>query len=353
MDVERRLFRPAIIRWYRKNQRDLFWRGGNDAYAIWVSEIILQQTRVDQGTPYIARFLKTFPTVESLASASEERVLKIWEGLGYYSRARNMHRAANAVVQDLGGRLPNSVDDWQTLSGVGRYTAGAICSIAFDHRVPVLDGNIKRVLARVLDLSESIDDGKVTDSLWEVMAHLVDGKAPGDFNQGMMELGSEVCTPRKPSCANCPVQKHCMAFANGTQLERPIRKKKRKVPHKEIVVAAIFKNGKYLLGKRPSDGLLGGLWEFPGGKIEGGESHPEALVRECEEELGIIVEPGDLVARVNHAYSHFKVTLNVYRCRHLKGRTKAKVHTELKWVPPNRFEQYPFPKANHKFLDLL
>jgi A/G-specific adenine glycosylase len=351
--ISRRLIRPAILRWYRKHQRDLFWRGGNHPFPIWVSEIMLQQTRVDQGTPYIARFLDTFPTIHELASASEEEVLKVWEGLGYYSRARNMHRAAKKIVQEYDGEFPTSVGDWQALPGVGRYTAGAICSIAYGLAVPVLDGNVKRVLARVLDLKNSIDDAKVNEALWEVMTHLVQGKSPGDFNQGMMELGSEVCTPRNPSCDICPIQKHCLANSAGTQSIRPVRKERKKVPHKEIVVAAIFKNGRYLLGKRPSEGLLGGLWEFPGGKVETGESHEDALIRECREELGIEIKPAKWIACVHHAYSHFKVTLNVYRCGHVNGSAKALVHTELKWVLPSKFEQYPFPKANHKFLELL
>jgi A/G-specific adenine glycosylase len=308
---------------------------------------------VDQGTPYIARFLDRFPTVVALASAPEETVLKVWEGLGYYSRARNLHRAARKIVDEYAGEFPTSVEGWQSLSGIGRYTAGAICSIAYGQRVPVLDGNVKRVLARILDLPQSIDDSKVTNALWKVMTDLAQGNSPGDFNQGMMELGSEVCTPRNPSCDVCPVEKHCLAYTANTQLQRPVRRKRKPVPHHEIVVAAISKNGRYLLGKRPSDGLLGGLWEFPGGKVESGESHQEALIRECKEELGISIKPAKLVACVEHAYSHFKVTLNVYRCSHVKGAARAHAHTELKWVLPKHFEQYPFPKANHKFLNLL
>ncbi len=346
-------FRRRLLNWYRREARDLPFRGETDPYKIWVSEIILQQTRVEQGTPYFERFLKAFPTVGQLARANMDEVLKLWEGLGYYSRARNLHKAAKIVTGELGGGLPVTADAWERLPGVGRYTAGAIASIAFGERVPVLDGNVKRVLARLLDLNSSIDDSAVVRHLWEVMDQLVQGRSPGDFNQAMMELGARRCTPKAPACDACPVRTFCRAHAKGTELKRPLRAKRKPVPHHTIVVAAIKKNGRYLLGKRAPKGLLGGLWEFPGGKLEPGESHNAALAREVKEELGITIQQGELVAKVNHAYTHFKVTLNVYACRHLSGKPSAHVHTELKWVRARDFSKLAFPKANHKFLDLL
>lgn len=346
-------FRKKLLAWYRVEARDLPWRGSKDPYAIWVSEIVLQQTRVDQGTPYIQRFLKRFPTVRALAAAEQDDVLKLWEGLGYYSRARNLHRAAKIVFGDLGGELPRTAKQWQELPGVGRYTAGAIASIAFGECAPVLDGNVKRVLSRLIDLEACIDDTQVTNDLWEVAQALVKGKLPGDFNQAMMELGAEVCKPKQPLCESCPVKSHCASFAADSQSSRPVRRAKAKVPHHDIVIAAISKNGRYLLGKRPPKGLLGGLWEFPGGKVEKDESHEKALKREVREELGITVRPGDHIATVNHAYTHFKVTLHVFHCQHRKGTPTPAAHTELKWVLPRDFDKYAFPKANHKFLRLL
>ncbi len=346
-------FRRKLLSWYRKEARDLPFRGETDPYKVWVSEIILQQTRVDQGTPYINRFLRSFPTVRRLARADLDDVLKLWEGLGYYSRARNLHKAARKVVRESDGRLPATAKEWVNLPGVGRYTAGAISSIALGEKVPVVDGNVKRVLARLLDLDTSIDESHTDGLLWDVMDRLVQGRAPGDFNQAMMELGARVCTLKSPRCNTCPVRTDCNARRAGTQEQRPVRSKKRAVPHHEIVVAAVKKNGRYLLGKRPPKGLLGGLWEFPGGKLERGESHEAALIREAKEELGITVQPGALVARVKHAYSHFRVTLNVYACTHVSGTPQAKVHTELKWVRPAEFEKLAFPKANHKFMHLL
>lgn len=346
-------FRRALLAWYRREKRDLFWRGTLDPYVVWVVEIMLQQTRVDQGGPYIKRFLDAFPTVQELARATPDRVLKLWEGLGYYTRARNLHKAAKIIADERGGRFPETAEDWQQLPGVGRYTAGAIASIAFGEVAPVLDGNVKRVLARVADLDASIDDGTVTKQLWALAALLVRGKSPGDFNQAMMELGANVCAPRGPSCDACPVSKFCLAFERDTQSQRPVRKPKKAVPHYEIVVAAIKKNGRYLLGKRPPEGLLGGLWEFPGGKVKLGESHAAALRREANEELGVTLQVGGFIASVNHAYSHFKVTLNVYACTLRSGEPSPRAHTELKWVRPADFPRYAFPKANHKFLGLL
>ena len=345
--------RRSLLKWFREEARDLPWRKTRDPYRIWLSEIMLQQTRVDQGLPYYERFLEALPTIEALATASQDQVLKLWEGLGYYTRARNLHKAARIVHEQYGGALPRSAELLQLLPGVGRYTAGAIASIAFGERAPVLDGNVKRVLSRLLNIDACIDDTAVEKELWAAAALLVPQRAPGDFNQGMMELGARICTPKAPRCAECPLHRYCAARAAGVQEQRPVRKPKKRVPHHEVVVAAIYEDGRYLLGKRPSEGLLGGLWEFPGGKLEKGESHAGALRRECLEELGVQVRVGDLVSTVKHAYTHFKVTLNVYRCTIESGEARPKTHTELRWTRPAEFGALAFPKANHKFLDLL
>ena len=345
--------RKALLRWFREEARDLPWRKTKEPYHVWLSEILLQQTRVDQGLPYYERFLAALPTLEKLAAASEHDVLKLWEGLGYYTRARNLHKAARQVMEQYGGRLPERAELLQLLPGVGKYTAGAIASIAFNERAPVVDGNVKRVLSRLFNIAQSIDDTAVDKQLWAMADALVPASDPGDFNQAMMELGARICTPKKPDCGSCPVSVECEAWKRGVQEKRPVRKAKKAVPHKEIVVAVIAKDGRYLIGKRPADGMLAGLWEFPGGKLEAGESHQDALRRECEEELGVKVRVGGMIASVNHAYTHLKVTLNVYRCAIEKGKPKSKIHDELAWVTADEFDQYAFPKGNHKFLGLL
>jgi A/G-specific adenine glycosylase len=345
--------RKSLLHWFREEARDLPWRRTRDPYHVWLSEILLQQTRVDQGLPYYERFLAALPTLPDLAAASEDDVLKLWEGLGYYTRARNLHKAAGQVMDQYGGQLPDRAELLQLLPGVGRYTAGAIGSIAFDERVPVVDGNVKRVLSRLFNIAQPIDETATDKKLWAIADSLVPASDPGDFNQSMMELGARICTPKKPDCDSCPILGECAAHKRGLQEKRPVRKPRKAVPHKEIVVAVIERQGQYLIGKRGPDGMLAGLWEFPGGKLEAGESHQEALQRECTEELGVDVKVGGMISTVNHAYTHLKVTLNVYRCTILSGKPASKVHTSLKWVSPKEFDDFAFPKANHKFLDLL
>jgi A/G-specific adenine glycosylase len=346
-------FRRAVTSWFRRRARDLPFRKTNDPYRVWLAEVIFQQTRIDQGLPYYERFVAAFPTVEALAAAPEDDVLKLWEGLGYYARARNLHRAAEAVAHDHGGVFPRTVEGLQALPGVGPYTARAVASIAYGTPVAVLDGNVKRVLSRVSDMGERIDTAAGQRRLWELAGALVSPRSPGDFNQGMMELGARVCLPRGPACGVCPIRRHCLARAAGTQEERPVQAKKKAAPTKIIAVAVIRRDGRYLIGKRPQRGLLGGLWEFPGGKVEAGESHAQALRRECREELGVTVRVGGLVAEVSHAYSHFKVRLSVYACALEQGEPQPRAHDALAWAAPEAFGRYAFPKANHKFLHLL
>jgi len=345
--------RRSLLAWFRREQRDLPWRRTRDPYSVWLCEILLQQTRVDQGTPYYERFLAAFPTVESLAQASEDEVLKLWEGLGYYTRARNLLKAARIVVQERGGAFPQCAAEWRELPGVGRYTAGAIASIAFGERVAVLDGNVKRVLSRLFDIEDCVDDARTQDQLWSIAEALVPPGAPGDFNQGMMELGARICLPRNPRCPTCPLGNVCVAHEAGTQDQRPVRRPKKEAPHHEVAIAVLCKNGWYLLGKRPAKGLLGGLWEFPGSAIRPGETHAQALRREAKEELGIRLRVGCLIATVTHAYSHLRVTLHVYACSHVSGTPRPKSHDALKWVPRSQLSHYALPKANHKFLHLL
>ncbi len=343
----------SLLNWFHQHARDLPWRRTRDPYAIWLAEVILQQTRIDQGLPYFERFIAAFPTVHDLAAAPHASVMKLWEGLGYYSRARNLHRAAKALVNEHGGRFPESAAALKKLPGVGDYTAGAVASIAFGQREPVVDGNVKRVLARLYAIEESIDLAPVTRRLWGIAREIVPGDAPGDFNQALMELGARVCAPRSPSCQQCPVRRRCRAHQQGKQDLLPVRNAKKAAPHQQRIVAVITRRGRYLIGQRPPSGLLGGLWEFPNAEIQPGEAHQAALERTAQDAVGLVVTPGPLVAVVNHAYTHLRVTLHVYRCAVQQGAPEPREHTELKWVFPSQTGRYAFPRAHHKFLSRL
>jgi len=342
--------RRPLLAWYRRYKRDLPWRGSVDPYRVWVSEIILQQTRVDQGLPYYERFLAAFPTVEALAQAPLGRVLKSWEGLGYYTRARNLHAAARSVV--AAGRFPETARGWQELPGVGRYTANAIASFVYGERVPIVDGNVQRVLTRLYDIADSIDAGPTQKLLWDLAGSLVPAKNPGEFNQALMELGACVCSPRKPLCAGCPLQRQCQARAAGTQEARPVRATKKRVPQIKCAAAVIERRGQLLLARRPASGMLGGLWEFPCVEVESWKEAPRALVRWLQNELHLEVKVSGQLGAVKHTYSHRKVDMRVYECACTRGRAKTGPYEELTWAAPGELDQYPMPGICKKALRL-
>jgi A/G-specific adenine glycosylase len=344
----------SLLAWFDAHQREMPWRNTRDPYAIWVSEIMLQQTQVATVIPYYLRFLKAFPTPASLAKAPEQRVLKLWEGLGYYSRARNLQKAAKVIVAEHGGRLPKTPEGLRHLPGIGRYTAGAIASIAFGLDEPVLDGNVMRVLSRLFEIHDVLQETDTQKRLWSLAEKLLPSGRAGDFNQAMMELGAMICTPRNPACENCPLAAPCRARKAGCQAELPIKKKSKAVPHYTIVAAVIHNaRGEILIDQRPAKGMLAGLWEFPGGNVESGETLEDALVREVKEEVGLTVEVGELLDVTEHAYSHFRITMHTFACRRVAGRTRAIECDAVRWVRAKDLADYPFPKANHAMLKKL
>ncbi len=349
--TKRRRLRRALLRWYDREARDLPWRRTTEPYPVWISEVMLQQTQVATVEPYYERFLAAFPSVEALAAAEIDAVLKQWEGLGYYRRAKNLQKAARVVVDQLDGRLPRTADGWRALPGIGRYTAAAIASIAFSEAAAVLDGNVKRILARILAIEDSIDLPAVEAELWRAAEAMVTAYRPGDVNQAMMELGARICTPRAPQCLTCCVRKACDAAASGRQEVLPVRTPRGATPHHEVVVGAIHRRSRYLLGQRPDGAMLGGLWEFPGGKVRPGEMYAEALQREIVEETGLTVDVGPRLATVDHAYTHFSVTLHLYRCESPRGRPQPRYHTRLRWVRPCEFASLAMPVGTRKLLE--
>ncbi len=342
-----------LLDWYRPSARRLPWRGDHDPYRIWVSEVMLQQTRVETVIPYYQRWLERFPTLSSLAAASLQETLSIWEGLGYYSRARNMHRTAQIVVAQMNGQLPSEAASLRKLPGIGRYTAAAIASIAFGQDEATLDGNIRRVLARVFDVSEPARSPKGERSLWDLaVANLPAGKA-GDYNQALMDLGALVCTPRAPACERCPVSEICQARRLGIQEQRPVVSARPPIPHYTVTAAVIQKNGTVLLCQRPLNGLLGGLWEFPGGKTMNGEDLTTCLQREIREELDVEIEVGEPLGVYRHAFTHFRVTLHAFRCQLKTGEPRPVEANDLRWVAASGLASFPMGKIDRQIASRL
>jgi A/G-specific adenine glycosylase len=346
-------FQKNLITWFSKEKRDLPWRNNVPPYQVWISEIMLQQTRVDQVIPYYERFLDHFPTVALLAQANLDDVLRIWEGLGYYSRARNLHRGAADVMNLHNGEIPDSYAQLLTISGIGPYTAAAISSIVFGEAQAVVDGNVIRVLTRLFGFADVVSTSASKKWLSVAANTLLDPNAPGPFNEAMMELGALVCTPRKPKCGTCPVAKYCRAQKTETQLQFPVKKPKKKTPHLNIAVGVIQDDrGHILIQKRPVTAMLGGLWEFPGGKQEREEPIEVTCWREIVEETGLQVNVGAKIASIDHAYSHFKITLHAFYCDPGEP-IEIESSLETKWVAREELVDYAFPRANRRLLEIM
>ncbi len=342
-----------LLDWYRRSQRDLPWRATHDPYAITVAEFMLHQTRVRTVLSYYEPFVQRFPNWPALARASLDDVLKAWEGLGYYARARHLHALARRVCAEGRGLLPDSREALLALPGIGAYTAAAILSIAFGRDELAVDANVRRVLCRLYQITEDPlgpeGDRRVRAS---GLALLPTGQA-GAFNQALMDLGATVCAPRRPTCMMCPLQHDCRASRLGIQELLPVRRPRRPIPHHDIAAGVIWRRGRILIARRPPRGLLGGLWEFPGGKREPEESLEACLMREVREELGIEIEVDALLATVEHAYTHFRITLYAYICRYVSGEPQCSACTAWKWVTPKQLSRYAFPAANHAIFAAL
>jgi A/G-specific adenine glycosylase len=339
-------FTERVLNWYARHGRTLPWRGAADPYAVWISEIMLQQTRVEAVIPYFERWMRLFPSIPTLAQASEQDVLAAWEGLGYYSRARNLHRAARLMVEKHAGSLPRDPEALGKLPGIGRYTLGAIASIAFGLDLPALDGNLKRVFARVFNVTQSVDSPEGGKRLWDLVTENLPSGRAGDYHQGLMDIGAGICLPRRPRCLLCPLAELCQARELDVQEQRPVKKPRKETPH-YIVTAAVIRRGEtVLLARRPAQGLLGGLWEYPGGKVEIGEEFPQALQREIREELGSGLRVGEPFGVYRHAYTHFRITLHAFLSELSGAEPQALDADEIRWVPLAELENYPMGKVD-------
>jgi len=341
-------FSRRLLQWYHRHKRDLPWRRTQDPYQIWVSEIMLQQTTVAAVIPRFERWIQVFPDMMSLAKASPQRVLKEWQGLGYYNRAKNLHAAAQCLCREYGARVPNDPDVLKKLPGFGPYTIGAVLSIAFDRRMAIIDANVRRVIMRILALEGPADPSQ-DKMIYRVLETVLPRRSIGNFNQALMELGALICDQRRPLCLRCPVRVYCKACEKDIQETIPLQVKKT-IHEIHAVVAVIHHAGKFFIQKRSSRGLLADLWEFPGGKIEAGESPRQALEREIREELNADLARASHYMKTHHAYTEYKVLLDVWLCE-LGSRLEG--GTDRKWVSPRQFARFPFPSGSVKIIERI
>ena len=348
------LFSELLLNWYQEHARTFPWRtppggGQADPYAVWVSEMMLQQTRVETVIPYFKRWMQRFPNISILAAADQQAVLSAWEGMGYYSRARHLHQAARQVIAEFQGVLPADLHQLRRLPGIGRYTAAAIASIAFGLDAATLDGNIRRVLSRMFDMALLARSAAGEKELWRLAeAHLPPGRA-GAYNQALMDLGAMLCTPRSPDCGACPAASLCLARQRGVQEQRPVLAPRPVLPHYTVAAAVIQRDGTVLIARRPQHGLLAGLWEFPGGKLQDGESLPEGLKREICEELRADIQVGEPFGVYRHAFTHFRITLHAFRCTlHGSGEPFPVEASEIRWAVPTELGGFPMGKIDRQ-----
>ena len=346
-------FQKKLLLWFSKHKRPLPWRLKADPYRIFVVEVMLQQTQIKTVIPYYERWLKAFPNVHSLARAPLDRVLKLWEGLGYYTRARNLHKTAIQIVENFGGELPSDPELLRTLPGIGKYTAGAIASIAFQKPVPLVDGNVARVLSRLFNLKEDISKPATQDKLYELATSVISHKDPGAFNQALMELGSLVCIPEAPRCAICPVRSFCLAFQNGDPSSLPTRSKGPEVKKIKMAVGILTNQNKLLVRKRPERGIWGGLWEIPGTVCAKNQTPEEALKQEFQETLGIRLRIQKKMLPLEHRFTHREALIYPFRCVSAVNGKKKILSSGSRWANRASLKSLSFPVPHQKILKEL
>ena len=336
----------SVLNWYDKNKRDLPWRKFKDPYKIWLSEVMLQQTQVKTVIPYYERWLNEFGSIQNVANAELDSLLKLWEGLGYYSRCRNFHRASRIITKKYDGKIPETYDEFIALPGVGKYIASAVLSIAHDIKIPAIDVNLKRVYARILKIKQYTKYNLVRI---EKLGHeLVQCGRPGDFNQAIMDIGSKLCRPFNPLCNVCPIRKHCKAYITGNPEEYPLAIKNKKNPTKKMTSVLVMMKDKFLIQKRDDGGLLGGLWELP--TVEHTSSNQDEINTLIHNNYSKKIKILNKLGSAKHSYSHFKVDVDFYFCT---AQEKVKTKKESKWIKINEFDKYAFSKINHKLIKMV
>ncbi|MGA0369461.1 MAG: A/G-specific adenine glycosylase [Kiritimatiellia bacterium] len=346
--------RNSLLPWFSASARDMPWRRVRTPYTVWISETMLQQTRVETVIPYFNLWMRIFPDCERLASADLEEVLKCWEGLGYYARARNLHHAAGQVVERFGGQIPSDPEGLRSLKGIGPYTLHAILSLAFDQPYAVLDGNVERVLTRFCAIDRDIRKPQVKKQLQTLATRMLADHPPALFNEAMMELGATVCLPANPRCGVCPLAPVCRGTRTGNPEQFPVKSKRAPVPTVQVGAGVVWRDDEtFLIARRKPEGMLGGLWEFPGGKVEPGEKMEDCIARELLEELGIRLRVEKELLRVRHSYTHFHLRMQVHHCRWQGDEPRALDCADYRWVRLADCRKLPFSRADLKVIDEL
>ena len=344
-------FTPELLYWYHHESYDFPWRNTNNPYFIWISEVMLQQTRVATVLPFYERWITVMPNIKAVADAHIDTLLKLWEGLGYYNRVRNFQKACILIIEKHKGLVPGNYDDFSALPGVGSYISSAVMSIAFRLRHPAVDGNAIRVASRMNCIKKHYPKS-ITQTNAFLNKH-IDPDNPGEFNQAIMDLGREICTLRNPSCLSCPVQKYCSSYVNNTVDKYPLTKNSLPKPVYHVAVGIIWKKDQILISKRKDSGLLAGLWEFPGGKVKQGENGTTCVVREALEELNVRIISETHIKQIKHTYSHFSIILDAYRCIYVGGAPRAIDCADFRWIYPSEIWRFAFPSASHKLFDKI
>ncbi|MFW6325184.1 MAG: A/G-specific adenine glycosylase [Desulfovermiculus sp.] len=344
-----------LLAWFSQSCRDLPWRQNPTPYRVWISEVMLQQTQVDRVVPYFLHWMEIFPHIQAVAEADQERVLKAWEGLGYYTRAKNIQAAAQKICVECNGVFPSDMSLLRALPGIGPYTAAAIASLAFNQPVPAVDANVQRVMARILNEDGPIKSALPQKTIRKAVTGLISDGDPRSMNQALMELGALVCTPRSPACASCPVKEQCQSLAAEVVHLRPVMPDQKPSIALQVAAGVLLDNERILIQKRPPHGLMANLWEFPGGKLQAGESPEQALVREFREELELEIRVLDKITVIKHSYTRFRVTLHVYWCTLASPGQEPVLHaaSDFRWTLPEELDQYPFPAADCKLIQML
>jgi A/G-specific adenine glycosylase len=344
-----------LLDWFEENGRDLPWRRTYLPYHIWISEIMLQQTQMERAVVYFERWIQRFPDIASVAAASEEEVLRLWEGLGYYSRARNIRKTARILVEQYNAQLPADHQKLLQLPGIGNYTAGAVMSLAFNEKHPIVDANIERLFARLFNIDGPVKENSNHKLIWQLAWELSPAHTPRNFNQALMELGALVCRPKNPGCGQCPLDDLCESFQLGIVAERPTLPPGKKIIRIEMATGVLRHKGKYFIQKRPADGVWANLWEFPGGRIEQHETPEAAVVREFYEETELKIHRLRKIDIVKHSYTRYRVRLHCYACRLQNSTATPSLHAaqEYRWAGEKALDDFAFPAPHRRLIDIM